>query len=183
MRMPRVLPVLAVTAVVLVVSAAGGGGTRPADGAAHDRLGAGVAASAPAEKLPPMVLLFATSDLERLKTLRVEVCTVGDTVVPGRTTYKVDVRTPEEPVDAACLNVAVPDPLNRADMPARTGVDRDPATFEDQYDGGIGVVNDLNISALGVQLCNEAGVMFVAVPTGFVDSSKLCKGIPLPEGT
>jgi hypothetical protein len=125
-----------------------------------------------------MVLLFATSDLERLKTLRAEVCTVGDTVVPGRTTYKVDVRTPEEPVDAACLNVAVPDPPDLADSPARTGVDREPATSEDQYDsGGIGVVG-FDISAMAVQLCNEAGVMFVAVPTGPVESG-LCKGIPL----
>jgi hypothetical protein len=88
MGVSRVLPVLVATAAVLVAST---GSARPVDSAARNLPGAGVAAP-PEEDLPPMMLLFATSDPQELAASRVEICDQGNGPVPGQTAYKIGVK-------------------------------------------------------------------------------------------
>jgi hypothetical protein len=92
MRVSRVLPALVATAAVLVAATATGN-ARPVDSAARNLPGAGVAAAPPEEDLPPMVLLFATSDPQELAASRVEICDQGNGPVPGQTAYKIGVKT------------------------------------------------------------------------------------------
>jgi hypothetical protein len=96
MGVSRVLPVLVATAAVLVASTATGN-ARPVDSAARNLPGAGVAAAPPEEDLPPMVLLFATSDPQELAASRVEICDQGNGPVPGQTAYKIGVKTRVHP--------------------------------------------------------------------------------------
>jgi hypothetical protein len=175
MRSSRVVPVLVATAAVLVASTAVGG-TRPADGAAQDRPGSEVAALV-AQDLDPMVLLYASSDPQRRSALRVEVCTLADSPDPRRTAFKFDVRTGEEPVDSTCLNIAVPPPPETADIPARTGPDREPTAAADRDYGAV-TVAAASLTDVNLAVCRIAsGSIPIIVDIGGEPPDD-CKDIP-----
>jgi hypothetical protein len=172
MRASRVVPVMAATAAVLVATTTAGG-ARPEGGVAQDRPGPGVVAAASAQNIDPLVLLYALSDERRVSGLRFEVCTLPDSPDPRRTAFRIDVKTPAEPVDTTCLNVAVPTP-ETADTPAGTGTDREPTTAADQDYGAV-TVAATNPRGLDLVRCLLDDTTILGIGSDFSG----CEGIPI----
>jgi len=86
------------------------------------------------------------------------VCTLADSPDPRRTAFRVDVKTPGEPVDATCLNVPVPAPPKAADIPAHTGPDREPTTAADRDYGAV-TVAAVHLTQVKLSVCPAIGTI------------------------
>ncbi|XVS61934.1 hypothetical protein ACQPYE_27140 [Actinosynnema sp. CA-299493] len=166
MRTYRIVPVLA-AAVMMTVSGAAADGAGPA-ATPHREVAAPAAAG-----LPPMALLFATSQRDVLTTLRVEVCTGAE--VAGTPTFKVDVKTSDEPVNPACVNATLPEPPQR-----HRATDPRPRVTADTDNDGISIANAVNINAININLCVNGEVTVIGPIVGSENiDPDACKKVPL----